>query len=91
MVSEHELRSYQGAEGRLWQSRNFVLGSMVAAALLLTALVGSTMEPQKPRADLADQSGISEISTSQKGSDTPFELMSRASKNLAVESWEPAY
>ena len=91
MVTEHELRSYQGAEGRLWQSRNLVLGSMLAAALLVTALVGSTMEVPKPRVDLADQSGISEISASHRDSDTAFGLMSRASKNLPVESWEPAF
>ena len=88
MVSEHEIRSYQDAQGRLWQSRSVVLGSIIAAALFVTALAGSTMKAQ-PRVDLADQSGISEISASQRDSNTTLELMSRA-KDLPRESWEPA-
>jgi hypothetical protein len=41
MVSKHELRSYQDADG--WESRNLVLGSILAAALLVMAAAGSTM------------------------------------------------
>jgi hypothetical protein len=44
MVSKHELRSYQDADG--WASRNLVLGSILAAALLMMAVAGSTMAPK---------------------------------------------
>jgi hypothetical protein len=90
-VSKHEICSYQDAEGRLWQNRNVVLGSITAAAILVTALVGSTMEAPKPSVELANEFATSEISASARGSDTAFALMSTASKNLPTESWEPAF
>ena len=87
MVSKHELRRYQDEEeARRWASRNFVLGSIFAAAVLLLAVAGSTMAP-KP---YVDNGGI-DISASRSHPDTPFALMSRASANLSVESWEPAF
>ena len=47
MVSKHEqLRSYQDEDGRRWVSRNLVLGSILAAALLMMAVTGSTMAPK---------------------------------------------
>ena len=92
MVSKEELGSYlhMSAEGRQkhegWASRNIVLGSMLAGALLVTAAIGSTME-WKPHVDLTDNSAISELSTSAKpvpGGLSAFELMSRASDQLPV-------
>ena len=83
MVSKHELRSYQ--DGR-WASRNLILGSILAAAVLMMAVVGATLTP-KP---YVDQGGV-DISASQRHSDTAFALMSRAPANLPVESWEPAF
>ena len=87
MVSKYELRRYQDAqEAKRWTSRNFVLGSIFAAAVVLMAVAGSTMAP-KP---YVDNAGV-DISASQSHPDTPFALMSRASANLPVESWEPAF
>jgi hypothetical protein len=88
MVCKNELRRYQDAEeARRWASRNFVLGSIFAAMVLLMAVAGSTMMP-KP---YVGNGGV-DISASAPGHpDTPFALMSRASANLPVESWEPAF
>jgi hypothetical protein len=87
MVGKHELRRYQDAqEARRWASRNFVLGSIFAATLVLMAVSGSTMAP-KP---YVGNAGV-DISASQSHPNTPFALMSRASANLPVESWEPAF
>ena len=77
MVSKHELRSYQ--DGR-WASCNLILGSILAAAVLMMAVVGATLTP-KP---YVDQGGV-DISASQKHSDTAFALMSRAPANIPVE------
>ena len=87
MISKRELRRYRDAEEmRCWASRNFVLGSIVAAAVLFTAVAGSSMVP-KPH---AGDGGV-DISASQRHADTPFALMSRAPANLPFESWEPAF
>jgi hypothetical protein len=87
MVSKNELRGYQDMSVERWTSRNFVLCSIIAAAVVLMAVVGSTMAP-KP---YLGNGGV-DISASQGGHpDTPFALMSRASANLPVESWEPAF
>ena len=46
MVSNHELGKYQDAEeARRWASRNFVLGSILAAAVLM-AMAGLTLTPK---------------------------------------------
>jgi hypothetical protein len=86
MVSKNELRSYQDMSVERWASRNFVLGSIIAGALLIMAVAGSTMGLQ-PHADPAGHSGISELSASQKRSNTAFYLMSTASEKLPIESW----
>jgi hypothetical protein len=87
MVSKQERRRHQDAEeARRWASRNFVLGSIFAAAVLFMGVAGSTMAP-KP---YAGNGGV-DISASQKHPDTPFALMSKASANLPVEFWEPAF
>ena len=86
MVSKHELRSYQGEDGRRWESRNLFLGSILAAAVLMMAVAGLTLTA-KP---YVGNGGV-DISASQRHSDTSFALMSRASRNLPVESWEPAF
>ena len=88
MVGKHEVRRYQDTnEARRWASRNFVLGSIFAAAVVLMAVAGSTMAP-KPYV----VNGGVDVSASAPGHpDTPFALMTRASENLPVESWEPAY
>jgi hypothetical protein len=87
MVSKHEqLRSYQDENGRRWVSRNLVLGSILAAAVLFMAVAAFTMTPKPYVAN----SGV-DISASQSHLDTPFALMSRAPANLPVESWEPAF
>ena len=85
MVSKHELRSYQDADG--WESRNLALGSILAAALLVMAVAGSTMA-SKP---YVGKGGVDISAASPRDSDTPFALMSRAPANLPVESWEPAF
>jgi hypothetical protein len=90
MVSKYELRCYQDMSAVGWAHRNFVLGSILAGAILVMAVVGSTMA-LKPPVDDTDQSGISELTASQKRSNTVFELMSTASHTLPVESWEPAF
>jgi hypothetical protein len=87
MVGKHELRRYLDSdEARRWANRNFVLGSIFAAAVLMMAVAGSTMAP-KPSVG----NGGVDISASQGHLDTPFSLMSRASANFPVESWEPAF
>ena len=86
MVGKHELRSYQDADGRRWESRNLVLGSILAASVLTMAVAGLTLTPKL----LVGNGGV-DISASQRHSDTSFALMSRASRNLPVESWEPAF
>jgi hypothetical protein len=87
MVSKHELRSYQDADGRRWESRNLVLGSILAAAVLIMAVAaGLTLKPKL----LVGNGGV-DISASQKHSAASFALMSRASRNLPVESWDPAF
>jgi hypothetical protein len=87
MISQRELRRYQDAEEmRCWASRNFVLGSIVAAAVLFMAVAGSTMVP-KPH----EGAGGVDISASQMHPGTPFALMSTAHANLPFESWEPAF
>jgi hypothetical protein len=89
MVSTQELRGYQDTkDARRWTSRNFVLGSIFAAAVLLMAVAGSTMAP-KPY--VGNNSGVDISASAQGHPDTPFALMSRASANLPVESWEPAF
>ena len=85
MVSKNELRGYQGASVERWASRNFVLGSIAAAALLIMAMAGFTM-PLQPAADPTVY-GISEFSAAQKRSTTALDLMSTASDTLPVESW----
>jgi hypothetical protein len=87
MVSKRELRRYQDSEeARRWASRNFVLGSIFAATVLLMAVAGSTMAPT-PHVG----SGGVDISASQRHPDMPFALMSRASAHLPIELWEPAF
>jgi hypothetical protein len=87
MVSKRELRRYQDAEeARRWASGNFVLGSIFAATVLLMAVAGSTMAPNP----YVGNGGV-DISASQRHSDTPFALMSRASAHLPIELWEPAF
>jgi hypothetical protein len=87
MVSKHEqLRSYQDEEGRRWVSRNLVLGSILAAAVLFMAVAAFTMTP-KPS---VGHGGV-DISASRRHSATPFAPMNRAPRNLPVESWEPAF
>jgi hypothetical protein len=41
----------------------------------------------QPHADPAGHSGVSELSASQKRSNTAFDLMSTASEKLPIESW----
>ena len=84
MVSKHELRSYQDADG--WASRNLVLGSILAAAVLMMAVAGLTLAPK-----LLVGNGAVDISASRRHSDTSIPLESRASRSLPVESWEPAF
>ena len=86
MVSKNELRGYQDMSVERWASRNFVLCSIIAGALLVMAAAGSTTALQ-PHADPTDHSGISELSASQKRSNTAFDLMSTASDKLPIESW----
>ena len=86
MVSKHELRSYQNADLRRWESRNLILGSILVAALLVMAVAGLTLTA-KPYVG----NGGLDISASRRHSDTPFALMRRTSRNLPVESWEPAF
>jgi hypothetical protein len=90
MVGKDELRSYQDVGHERWASRNLVLGSILAGALLVMAVAGSTMS-LKPHVDLMDNSGISEVSASEKrfdpGSPSAFELMSKASDQLPVQPW----
>jgi hypothetical protein len=90
MVGKDELRSYQDVGHERWASRNLVLGSILAGALLVMAVAGSTMA-LKPHVDLTDNSGISEISASEKPVPgglsaflSAFELMSKASDQLPV-------
>jgi hypothetical protein len=86
MVSKHELRSYQDEDDRRWASRNLVLGSILAAAVLMMAAAAFMLTP-KPS---VGHGGV-DISASRRQSDTPFALMNRASRNLPVESWEPVF
>jgi hypothetical protein len=47
MVSNHELGKYHDAEeARRWASRNFVLGPILAAAVLLMTVAGLTLTPK---------------------------------------------
>ena len=87
MVSKGELLYRNADEVGRSVSRNFVLGSIFAAAVLLMAVAGSTMAP-KP---YASNGGVDISAASLRHSDTPFEIISRASANLPVESWEPAF
>jgi hypothetical protein len=88
MVSKGELLYRNAEETRRWVNRNFVLGSIFAAAVLLMAVAGSTMAP-KPY--VGNNIGIDISASAQGHSDTPFALMSTAPANLPVESWEPAF
>jgi hypothetical protein len=87
MARERELRKYQGPEeARRRLSHNLVVGWMLALALFMMAVAGSTLMA-KP---YVDNGGV-DISASQRHFDTPFALMYRAPKNLPVESWGPAF
>jgi hypothetical protein len=83
MISKHENRNYQDDDDRRWASRNLVLGS--AAAVFMMAVAAFMLTP-KPS---VGHGGV-DIGASRKHFDTPFALMYTASRNLPVESWEPA-
>ena len=87
MVSKGELLYRNAGETRRWVIRSLVLGSMFASAVLWMAVVGSTMAP-KPH---VSNGGVDISASAPRHPDTPFALMSRASENLPVESWEPAF
>jgi hypothetical protein len=88
MVSKGELLYRNADETGRWVSRNFAVGSIFAAAVVLMAVAGSTMAP-KPY--VSNNSGVDISGSAQGHPDTPFALMSRAPSNLPVESWEPAF
>ena len=87
MVSKGELLHRNAEETGRWVSRNFVVGSIFASAVVLMAVAGSTMAP-KP---YVGNSGVDISGSAQGHPDAPFALMSRAPSNLPVESWEPAF
>jgi hypothetical protein len=86
MASKGELLYRNAEEAGRWVNRNFILGSIFAAAVLLMAVAGSTMVPKS-----VSNGGVDISAASPTRPDTPFALMSRAPANLPVESWEPAF
>jgi hypothetical protein len=87
MVSKGELLHRNAEETRRWVNRIFVVGSIFSGTVLFMAVAGSTMTP-KP---YVSNGGVDISAASLAHPDTPFALMSRAPKNLPVESWGPAF